>query len=63
MGGFALTLVGLLLLIWALICAIVGQIQLIGSARDRDWLERPSLLGREERVERQERLRESHPKE
>lgn len=32
MGGFAMTLVGLVVLIWALVCAIVGQIQLIGSA-------------------------------
>jgi hypothetical protein len=31
-GGVVLTAIGLVLLIWALICAIVGQIQLIGPA-------------------------------
>ncbi len=35
-GGPALTLMGLLLLVWALFCAIVGQLGLVGSSRERD---------------------------
>ncbi len=36
LGGFALTVLGLLLLIWALLCAIVSQIRLIGQGRKRE---------------------------
>ena len=32
-GGVLLTAFGLLMLVWALICALIGQIQLIGPAR------------------------------
>jgi hypothetical protein len=35
LGGFALTVLGVLLLIWALICAIIGQIRPIDSIRSR----------------------------
>lgn len=35
-GGPVLTLMGLLLLVWALLCAILGQIGLLGSATDRE---------------------------
>ena len=36
LGGFALTVLGLLLLIWALVCAIMGQIRLLGPGRKRE---------------------------
>ncbi|MGA3135675.1 MAG: hypothetical protein ABSC88_06755 [Terracidiphilus sp.] len=36
LGGFALTMLGFLLLIWSLLCAIVSQIRLIGSGRKRE---------------------------
>lgn len=35
-GGPILTLFGLLLLIWALVCAIFGQLGLAGSSKDHD---------------------------
>ena len=38
LGGFALTVLGVLLLIWALICAIIGQIRPIDSIRHRPEL-------------------------
>jgi hypothetical protein len=52
-GGLVLTVLGLLMMIWALICAFIGQIQLIGTgSRDR----------RERRVVERELVVE-HPKE
>ena len=33
LGGFALTVLGVLLLIWALICSIIGEIRLLGPSR------------------------------
>jgi hypothetical protein len=43
MGGVVLTALGLLMLVWALICAIVGQIQMISSPErvpdlPREWI-------------------------
>jgi hypothetical protein len=43
MGGVVLTSLGLLMLVWALICAIVGQIQMISSPDrvpdlPREWI-------------------------
>jgi len=38
LGGFALTVLGVLLLIWALICAIIGQIRPIDSSREEPEL-------------------------
>jgi hypothetical protein len=36
-GGVLLTAIGLVLLVWALICAFIGQIQMIGvTKRDRE---------------------------
>jgi hypothetical protein len=34
MGGIILTVLGLLAMAWALICAIIGEIQLIGHERE-----------------------------
>jgi hypothetical protein len=60
-GGMALTALGLLLTVWALICAIVGQFVNFGTERGRaERLERreQKRLDREERLlDRQERLR------
>jgi hypothetical protein len=77
-GGLALTALGLLLMVWALLCAIVGQFRIAGYDRNRpDRLER-KRLEREEKLEgaerkrlaqqdqlllREERLRASYPKE
>jgi hypothetical protein len=36
LGGFALTVLGLLLLIWAVLWAVVGQIRLLGPGRKRE---------------------------
>jgi hypothetical protein len=36
LGGFALTVLGALLLIWAVLCAVVGQIRLLGLGRKRE---------------------------
>jgi hypothetical protein len=59
-GGMALTALGLLLMLWALICAIVGQFVNFGSERGRaERLERreQKRLEREEQLlERKERL-------
>ncbi len=41
-GGPILTLLGVLLLIWALLCAILGQIGLVGSSKEQD--QRPLRL-------------------
>ncbi len=46
-GGVLLTAVGLLLLLWATLAAIVGQVSQLFSGRDRDpetLLDRESLL-------------------
>jgi hypothetical protein len=60
-GGMALTALGLLLMLWALVCAIVGQFVNFGTERGRaERLERreQKRLEREERLlEREERLR------
>jgi hypothetical protein len=56
-GGLGLTALGLLLLIWALICAIVGQFRVVSFDRNRpDRLER-KRLEQEEKLERAERKR------
>ncbi len=55
-GGMGLTALGLLLMTWALLCAIVGQFRVIGSGRDRpDRVER-------KRLEQQDRLEKSERK-
>jgi signal transduction histidine kinase len=64
MGGLALTALGLLVLLWALICALVGEFSGMGASwkgtgrRERKRLEQEqNLEGRErERLEQQERL-------
>ena len=60
MGGMVLTALGLLLMLWALIGAIVGQFTTFGTERGRaERMERreQKRLEREERLlERQERL-------
>jgi hypothetical protein len=72
-GGMALTLLGVLLLAWALICALVGQFIPGGDARRAEWAEQKRLdrmekleqkrLAREDKMlEREERLRASYPK-
>ena len=56
-GGMGLTALGLLVFIWALICAVVGQFRVVGSDRIRpDRLER-KRLEQEEKLERAERKR------
>ena len=59
-GGMALTALGLLLMLWALVCAVVGQFVGFGTERGRaERMERreQKRLEREERLlERQERL-------
>jgi hypothetical protein len=64
MGGLALTALGLLVLLWGLICALVGEFSGMGAAwnltgrSERKRLEQEQKLeGRErERLEQQERL-------
>jgi hypothetical protein len=63
MGGIALLGVGLLVLVWALLCAFVGLFRTDGWGRDRaerrmERLERKQLA-REEKLERAERKREA----
>lgn len=43
MGGAALTVLGLVAMAWALICAIIGSLQQIGGGRDRAEREDHSL--------------------
>ena len=76
-GGLGLTALGLLLLLWALICAIVGELTFIGSDRyspqrvERKRLEQEEKLARTERkrleqeaqlVKQEERLRAASPR-
>ncbi|HEY1159821.1 MAG TPA: hypothetical protein VGE83_04280 [Terracidiphilus sp.] len=35
LGGFALTVLGVLLLLWATLCAIVGQVRLVFAGRKK----------------------------
>lgn len=53
-GGLGLTALGVLLLIWALLCAIVAQFRVIGSDRSRPERKR---LEQQERLEKSERKR------
>jgi signal transduction histidine kinase len=77
-GGLALTALGLLLLLWALVCAIVGLASGVGSDQyrldrtERKRLEQQQKLERAERkrleqqellVKQEERLRASYPRE
>ena len=77
-GGMALTALGLLLLLWALLCAVVGMASGIGSERyrmdrvERKRLEHQQKLEKAERkrleqqeilVKQEERLRASYPRE
>ncbi len=77
-GGLALTALGVLTLVWALICAFVGEFSGIGSGRynadrlERKRLEQEEKLARAERkrmeqdaklVQQEERLRASYPRE
>ena len=65
-GGLGLVVLGLLLMVWAVICAIVAQFMVFGTGRGRATrLERQEQkrLEREERlVEREDRLKASYPK-
>ena len=62
MGGLALTALGLLVLLWGLICALVGEFSGMGAAwnltgRSGRLEQEQKLEGRErERLEQQERL-------
>ncbi len=66
MGGLALAALGLLLMIWALVVAIVGQFMVFGTDRGRtarmERLEQRRLDREERMLEREERLRPSVPK-
>jgi hypothetical protein len=77
-GGLGLTALGLLLLLWALVCAIVGLASGVGSDQyrmdrvERKRLEQQQKLERTERkrleqqerlVKQEERLRASYPRE
>jgi signal transduction histidine kinase len=77
-SGLALTALGVLLLIWAFICAIVGEFKSIGADKyspervERKRLEQEEKLARTERkrleqqeklVKQEERLRASYPRE
>jgi hypothetical protein len=76
-GGLALAALGLLILAWALICAVVGLFTPAAAYRDNlgraqrleqkrldkeEVLERKRLDREEKLVERQDRLRASYPK-
>jgi hypothetical protein len=65
-GGLGLTALGLLLLVWALICAIVAQFMTFGTDRGRaarsERLEQKRLDREERMIEREERLKASYPK-
>jgi len=65
-GGLALIVLGILLMVWAIACAIVGQFTVFGTGSGRaDRRERgeQKRLDREERLlEREERLKASYPK-
>ena len=65
-GGMALLALGVLMLVWALLCAIVGVFQPVGGYGTRpgrtDRLEQKRLDREERMLERQERLRASYPK-
>lgn len=62
-GGMALTVLGILVMVWAFVCAIVGQFVIYGTDRGREArMERreQKRLEREERMlDREERLRAS----
>jgi len=77
-GGMALTALGLLLLLWALLCAVVGLGSGVGSERnrlartERKRLEQQQKLERAERkrleqqellMKQEERLKASYPRE
>ena len=65
-GGLALTALGLLILVWALVCAFIGLFQpsvVYRERADRMPREERKRLDREEKLlEREERLRASFPK-
>jgi hypothetical protein len=74
-GGLGLTVLGLLVLLWALICAIVGEFSGLGYDRteriERKRLQQQEKISRSERkrleqqermVEQEERLRASYPR-
>ncbi|MGO9338879.1 MAG: hypothetical protein ACLPY1_15380 [Terracidiphilus sp.] len=76
-GGLGLTALGLLLLLWALVCAIVGLASGVGSGQyrmdraERKRLEQQQKLAKTERkrleqqellVKQEERLRASYPR-
>jgi uncharacterized membrane protein len=65
-GGLGFTALGLLVMIWAVICAIVQQFMVFGTERGRAArLQRLDLnrLDEDERlVEREDRLKASYPK-
>jgi hypothetical protein len=65
-GGLALTALGLLLMLWALASAIVGQFIVFGTDRGRstkaERIEQKRLEREERLLEREERLKSSYPK-
>jgi hypothetical protein len=65
-GGMAMVAVGLLLMAWALLAAIVSQFMVFGTERGRasrsERLEQKRLDREEKMLEREERLKASYPK-
>jgi hypothetical protein len=65
-GGLGLTALGLLLMVWAVIGAIVSQFMVFGTERGRaarmERLEQKRLDREERMLEREERLKASYPK-
>jgi hypothetical protein len=65
-GGMALTALGVLLMAWALICAVVGQFQVFGTDRGRanrlERMEQKRLAREEKLMDRQEKLKPGYTK-
>jgi hypothetical protein len=65
-GGMGLVALGLLLMAWALLAAIVSQFMVFGTERGRaarmERLEQKRLDREEKMLEREERLKASYPK-
>jgi hypothetical protein len=65
-GGLLLTVLGLLLMVWAVVCAIVAQFMVFGTGSGRaarqERVEQKRLDREERQLEREERLKASYPK-
>jgi signal transduction histidine kinase len=58
-GGLALTAVGALILVWALICAIIGALSGYGSVRREDRVERRADRFQRARLEQELKLEDT----